>query len=82
MNTVIIVLLTLLLPWYISCVLCIDIWVSKVNYEVAFWPGVLIYTPVVNTVFLIFLVKKFLPRDFFDLHKLTDAFKKKNGDEE
>lgn len=71
-----VVILALIL-WYVSSILCVSIWIMHIDYNVMFWPGLLMFTPIVNTVFLFILVKKFVPTDFFSINKLTDALKNK-----
>ena len=65
--------------WFASLVLDSYLWLFVVNRDMTFWPIVLTFTPVVDTIFLIVLCIKFLPKDFFGLDKLTDAFKKQDG---
>jgi len=74
----IIIFFSALILWYASAIIGGYVWLFEANQEgFNFWPAVLMLLPVVNTVFLIVLIVKFVPKDFFSMRKLTDVFKKK-----
>ena len=77
MNNMVVFYILLIL-WYVSAVVSGYMWLFEANQDdFSFWPAVLMLLPVVNTVFLIVLIVKFVPKDFFSMRKLTDVFKKK-----
>lgn len=77
MNTVAIIVLVLDLLWYLSALVCTYTWIHNVELRIGFWAGILMYTPIVNTIFMIILAIKFTPKGFFDTCELTKVFKKK-----
>lgn len=79
MNTAAIIILVLDLLWYLSALACTYIWFHNVGLRIGFWAGILMYTPIVNTIFMIILAIKFTPKGFFDICELTKVFKKKDG---
>ena len=69
-----------LLLWWLVTLLCGFIWIDA-HRDFTFWPVVLMLFPIVNVAFLFILVKRFVPREFFSIRKLTEAFKKQDDKE-
>lgn len=71
-----IIFFSLILIWFASVLFSLYVWLFEAKLEFGFWPLVLSFLPVVNTIFLIVITAKFTNKGFFGLKGFINEFKK------